>query len=72
VYATEDLGAVAVDHYEWEGVAELMERMRDIVCGSLGVSPAQMQPGSGHSLQVLSRITGFRAFRCYPSREMQN
>ena len=30
-----------------------------------------MQPGSGFPLQVLSRITGLRAFRFNPSREMR-
>jgi hypothetical protein len=37
--------------------------------GYWGVPPAQMQPGSGHSLQVLAWITTLRAFRCCPSRE---
>lgn len=40
--------------------------------GCLGVPPPQMQAGSGYPLQVLSRITGFRAFRFYPSRELQS
>jgi hypothetical protein len=35
---------------------------------SLGVPPAQMQPGSRFPLQVLGWITSLRAFRCNRSR----
>ncbi len=40
------------------------------VVGSLGVSPAQMQPGSRFPLQVLGWITSLWAFRFNRSREM--
>jgi len=36
---------------------------------SLGVPPAQMQPGSRFPLQVLGWITSLWAFRCNRSRE---
>lgn len=43
--------------------------MKDMnVVHSLGVSPAQMQPGSRFPLQVLGWITSLWAFRCNRSR----